>query len=118
MIQHHEPVGDAHHRVHRVLDDDHGHALPAQAHQHIQHIVAFVAAQPRQRFVQQQQSRRAGQRPRKFHQPKLLVGQSLGGNPGLISQPDTLQRLRGRGDRGGISEAGAVGSNDDIVQQR
>ena len=48
----------------------------------------------------------------------MLVGQSLGGNPGLISQPDTLQRLRGRGDRGGISEAGAVGSNDDIVQQR
>ena len=73
--------------------------------QHIQHIVAFVAAQPRQRLVQQQQSRRAGQRPRQFHQPKLLVGQLPGGNPGLVSQPDALQRVRGRGDRVGIRDS-------------
>ena len=59
-----------------------------------------------------------GQRPRKLHQPKLLVGQPLGGDTGLIGQSDTLQCLRGRGDRSVIREAGAVRSDDDIVQQR
>ena len=99
MIQHDEPVGDPHHRVHRVLDDDDGHALAAQALQHIQHVVALLAAQPRQRLVQQQQPRRAGQRARQFHQPQLLVGQLPGGNAGLVGQPDALQRVRRRGDR-------------------
>ena len=43
--------------------------------QHVQHLVALVAAEAGQRLVQQQQARLTGERARQFHQPQLLVGE-------------------------------------------
>ena len=65
-------------------------ALVSQPLQHVQHVVALLAPKPRQGFIQQQQPRRAGQRARQFHQPKLLVGQLSGGDAGLGGQADPL----------------------------
>src|SRR5580692_10016434 len=51
MVQHNEMIGDAQHGVHRVFDDDNGHALAAQPLQHVQHVVALIAAEPGERLV-------------------------------------------------------------------
>src|SRR5262245_61983121 len=45
MIEHDEPVGQAHHGVHRVLDDADRDTLLAQPSQHVQDVVAFLTAQ-------------------------------------------------------------------------
>ena len=61
-------------------------------------LVAFLATQPGQRLVQQQQPGIAGQGAGQLHQAQLLVGELAGGHARLILQPDLMQRPHRRGD--------------------
>src|SRR6185437_3337738 len=114
MVQHDEPVGDPHHRVHGVLDDGDGHAFLAQPCQHIQHLVTLIAAKPGQGLIQQQEPRPAGECARQLHQPELLVGEPAGRHVRMLLHPDAVQRADRGIDRLVIRQAGAVGADDDV----
>ena len=65
----------------------------AQPRQHVQHVVAFLAAEPGQRLVEQQQARMAGQRAGQLHQAELLVGElARGARRHWSCKPNLVQR--------------------------
>src|SRR5579863_7777989 len=62
VIEHEEVVDQANHRLHRVLDDRDGHVVARQALDHGDDLIRLVAAEARQRFVEQENFWLAGQR--------------------------------------------------------
>ena len=116
MIQHHEPVGEAHHGMHCMLDDADRHALLAQPGQHTQHVIAFLPAQAGQGLVEEQQAGVARQGAGQLHQAKLLVGELAGGHARPVLQSHLMERPHGRGDGVAVRQAGAVGSDDHVVE--
>src|ERR1700682_6526107 len=71
VVEHEQAVGQAHHRVHRMLDDDDRDSLAPNRFDRPQTVLAFAGAQTGQDFIEQQQPRAVSQRPGQLHQPEL-----------------------------------------------
>ena len=75
-IQHMNAVGNIHHDPHLVLDHQHGDAeLVADIEHEARDVLGLLLVHARDHFVEQQQFRLAGQRPRQFDALLLAVGQ-------------------------------------------
>ena len=69
-------VGDVHHDPHLVLDHQHGDAeFVADVEHEAGDVLGLLLVHARHHFVEQQQLRLAGQRPRQFDALLLAVGQ-------------------------------------------
>src|SRR5262249_21795408 len=58
VVQHHQAIGQANHRVHRVLDDGDRDAVDAETTDQGRHHFDAVGREPRQRLVEQHQMAR------------------------------------------------------------
>src|SRR5664279_4764854 len=75
-IQHMNAVGNVHHDPHLVFDHQHGDAeLVADVQYKTGNVLGLLLVHARHHFVEQQQLRLAGQRPRQFDALLLAVGQ-------------------------------------------
>ena len=78
VIEHGNLVGDAHHDLHVVLDQQDRQieilAHPVDEPGHLRRLVRVHAGR---RFIQQQQLRLAGQRPRDLQAPLIAIGEIL-----------------------------------------
>ncbi len=71
-------VGQVHHKVHVVLNQQHAHAFRLQFFQQLRQLLFFLIAQARRRLVQQQQAGIAAQRARDFQYALLSQRQAAG----------------------------------------
>ena len=95
VVKHQEAIDQPHHRMHRVLDDDDRDALLRQPAQYGDDLGRRRSgAEPGQRLVEQQETRSAGERARKLHQPQLFGGQLVRHAIGDVRQADLCDRAR------------------------
>ena len=121
MVEHHDPVDDAHQHPHDVLDpDDRDAELGADAPQHFRRLVHLRLVEPAEAFIGQQQGRAGGQRLGQFE--FLEPG---GAEPGhrrvaVGRQADQLQRPLGRleGASARVPALAVIAGEHDVVEQR
>src|SRR5690606_42162283 len=71
MVEHHEPIREAHHRLHRVLDDDDGNPFGSELADDGYDGLSLSMAEAGQRFVEQQDAGPTSQGTRQLHQAQL-----------------------------------------------
>ena len=84
-IHHHEPVGQAHHEIHVVLDQEHGHPFAFELAQQRGELLLLEKAQTCGRLVQQQQRRIGRERTRDLDD--ALAAEQRGFPPARASVP-------------------------------
>jgi hypothetical protein len=97
VVEHRDPLADAHHHLHVVLDEEHGEVkLIAEPLDERGHLCRLSRVHPCRGLVEQEQLRLAGQRARQLEATLVAVRQVLG-QVGLVAagQPDQLQELLG-----------------------
>ena len=76
VLEHGEALGDAHHDLHVVLDQQHGQPLlVAHATDERREVGRLLRVHPGRRLVEQQQLRVGRERPRDLEPPLVAVGQ-------------------------------------------
>ena len=121
-IEHHDAVGEIHHKTHVVLHQQHRHAAVAQLTQQRGEPLLLHVAQSRGRLVEQQQQRVDAQRARDLDDALLAERQASGQLVDLVAEADALDLARGfrqqfrlvgavepehAGDRAGVTRADA-----------
>src|SRR5204862_4212209 len=69
VIEHGEMIDQLHHRLHRMLDDQHGNPVRPQLPDHRQNTIELIMCEPGQRLVEQHQPGVRDQGARQLHQP-------------------------------------------------
>src|SRR5688500_8584829 len=92
-VEDRDAVGDAHHELHHMLDEQDGHAAAAQLHDPVAQLRDLLAVHSRGRLVQQQEPRPGGERARQL-EPALLAEREIGGELVLRSE---ARRVGGAG---------------------
>ena len=77
-LEHHDPVGDAHHQPHVVLDQQHRVAVVADLADQVHQRGLLARVEPGGRLVEAQQLGLGGQRAGDLQPPLVAVGQVLG----------------------------------------
>ena len=90
-MQHGDAVGELHHHLHVVLDDQDGEVLGDPAHQ-LHGVVRLGRAHAGGRLVEAQQFRFGGERDADFEIALLAVRQIGGQFVGLGQQADRIER--------------------------
>src|SRR5438034_4675354 len=91
-VQHGDPVGDAHHEIHRVLDEEDGLAQLAQAPAVLVEALELELAHARRRLVEEEAHRVGGQRAGHLEPPPLAEVQALHHLAPLGSDPGELEQ--------------------------
>ena len=92
LIEHHHPLGQAHHQAHVVLDQEHGDAHLVDAADQVGQRFLLQAVEAGRRFVQQQQPRLGRQGAGDGEQPLLAEGQGCGAvSSALAPRPTRLR---------------------------
>jgi hypothetical protein len=98
-VHHHQPVGEAHHEIHVVLDEQHGHALGLEGtHQRRQRLLLEIA-QARRGLVEQEQQRIGGECPRDLHDALLPQCQAARRIVHVLREPHARDGAGGLGTR-------------------
>ena len=92
---HHDPVGDVPDDVHVVLDEQHGHALVAQALDVTEQRLGQRRVHAGHRLVEHDHLRVAHQRPRHLQQLALAAGERAGVVRALLQQLEPVEQLLG-----------------------
>ncbi len=94
-IEHHDAVGEIHHKAHVVLDQQHRHAAVAQLAQQRREPLLLQMAQARGGLVEQQQQRIDAQRARDLDDALLAERQAARQLVDLVAEADALDLARG-----------------------
>src|SRR4029453_7710938 len=93
-VQDHDPLGQAHHRLHHVLDPDHRHAhAVAGAADDVDGRVQLGVVEPGHHLVEQQQAGPTGEGPGELEEPLLVEVQRAGVLVYASGQADELECL-------------------------
>src|SRR5262249_5436619 len=90
-VQHGHDPGQAHDERHLVLDQQDRHALTTDLLDQRLELDRFLGIHAGRRLVEQQESRRAGERAGDLEPALLAVRQLDGGPPGLVREPDQIE---------------------------
>src|SRR6266849_1743978 len=93
-VEHHDAVGQIHHKSHVVFHQQHRHAAVAQLTQQACEPLLFHMAQSRGRLVQQQQDRVDAQRAGDLNDALLAERQAAGEGVDLVAEADALDLAR------------------------
>ena len=97
VVQHRDPVGDAHDHAHLVLDEQDGDAqVVAQPADEARHLGGLGGVHARGRLVEQQQPRLRGERPRDLESTLVAVGQVAGLDVALAARGRRSSSSRSR----------------------
>ena len=116
MVEDHEAVGEAHHRVHGVLDDHDGQAVVAKLAHHREQVLRLRLSEAGQRLVEQEELRPRRQRPRQLHEPELDIGQPARDRLGVAREADPLQGRPRQLQRLAVTGGRHVGADDHVVE--
>ncbi len=109
-------VDQVHHRLHRVLDDQHGDAVGAELADRAEDAVEIVVTEPGQRLVEQHQPRMRRQGASQLHQAKFARREAAGDRLGPGAEPDPVERGQRHVARGGIVTRADIGADDDVFE--
>ena len=115
VIENQKSVDQAHHGVHRMLDDDDRDAFVGKCSQHGYDFGHFARCQTRQSFVEKKNARTSRQRAGELHQAQLFGRQLVGNALGDIVKPDAGDGVLGK-PMGIVVVPGVdIGADDDIT---
>ncbi len=93
VLQHSDAIGDREYLVHPMADEHDGAALLAQAPHHVEQLLHFVLAQPRRRFIEDEDRRVAGHRLGDLDQLALGQRQLADRQAGIDVHAEKTQQL-------------------------
>ena len=111
-------IDQLHHRLHRVLDDQHGNPVRPQLPDDRQNIIEVVVCEPGERLVEQHQPGMRDQGACQLHQPQFPGGQAAGDSARLRAQPDPVERGQRHLARGRIIGGADESTDDDVFEHR
>ena len=97
--QHHQPLREACHRAHDVLDHDDRHAACVHPHEQRQDLVDLGLRKPRHRLVDEEQARLGDSRASEIELAQVDLGQVRGHCVAACRKADEVKRLV---DRAGV----------------
>src|SRR5262249_29297908 len=95
VIEAEDAVGDAHHHVHVVFDQEDGDALRADARKQSHEALRFDRVHAGYRFIEQKQARLGSERDGELQEPELAVRKRRGDLSALGGKPDEVENLQG-----------------------
>ena len=116
--QHEDVLGQAHHRLHHVLDHHDGDAAVAQASDHRHDVADLGRVQSGQHLVEQQELRLGRQRTREFQPLAAGDGQRIGRPVEHVGETDLARDLFGGGERGLARAVMQMRADQDVLAHR
>src|SRR5580704_10688633 len=116
VVEHVKVINQLNHRLHRVLDDQDGHALRANLANGAENAVEIVVAEPGEGLVEQDQSRLRRESAGELHQPQLTICQPAGQRIGAGAEPDPVEGRPRHLPRDGIVSRSDKGADSNVFE--
>ena len=115
LREHPDMLGQAHHRLHHVLDHQHGDAAACDGADYRDHVGDLLRVEARQHLVEEQQARLRRQRACELQSLAAGDGEICGGLVELRGEADLRRHAFGGGERGSAARFAQVRADGDVL---